>query len=244
MARIEIEDGRDVVHLYLNRPKKLNALDPALLEVLIETTNELKDHQAKLIVLAGRGRAFSAGADLMSFSKGFMNADALYVADLGRRAAKSIADLPQLTLARIDGPCIGGGLVLALACDLRWATSDSTFSMPELPKGIPVGWGGIQRLCDTIGVPSAKQLVYGGGTITATQATQLGLIGQNFKQLDHIDHAIKELLNVPRFTLEQTNRQFQSIHQSTFVAKDDAQIMLDAAQNPQVIKHLLSRLKV
>ena len=241
MSLIRIEAQTDCVHVVLNRPKKLNALSPELLEQFIQTMRDLRTHSAKLIVLRGEGRAFSAGADLMAFSKGLMGPNALAVADLGRQAAAALKDLQQLTLALIDGPCVGGGLVLALSCDLRWTIDGSSFSMPELPTGIPVGWGGLEHMVKSIGMHHTKELIYSGKTISAQTALHLGLVGHIFDTSNKASHAIKALTQVPDSTLRATQSQLHAIEQGSYQSEGDAQIMVNATQDPVVVQQLLSK---
>ena len=241
MPMIRIEEYTDCVHVVLNRPKKLNALSPELLEQFIATIQGLQTQAAKLIVLRGEGRAFSAGADLIAFSQGLMGPDALAIADLGRQAAIALKDLEQLTLALIDGPCVGGGLVLALSCDLRWSTSNSSFSMPELPTGIPVGWGGLERMVDSIGMQQTKELIYSGKTISAKTALRIGLIGHIFATVDEAKCAIETLAQVPKSTLRATQNQLKAIEQGKYRSEGDAQIIVNATQDPAVVQQLLSK---
>ena len=241
MSLIRIEEQADCAHVVLNRPQKLNALSPELLEQFIETMHDLRTHPAKLIVLRGEGRAFSAGADLMAFSQGLMGPNALAVADLGRQAATALKDLQQLTLALIDGPCVGGGLVLALSCDLRWTIKGSSFSMPELPTGIPVGWGGLEYMVTSIGMQQTKELIYSGKTISSETALHIGLIGHLFETMNDANCAMEDLIRVPDSTLQATRRQLDAIEQDCYEPKGDAQIMVDATQDPAVVEQLLSR---
>ena len=241
MSLIRIEAQVDCVHVVLNRPKKLNALSPELLEQFIQTMHDLRTHSAKLIVLRGEGRAFSAGADLIAFSQGLMGPNALAVADLGRQAATALKNLPQLTLALIDGPCVGGGLVLALSCDLRWTINGSSFSMPELPTGIPVGWGGLEYMVESIGMQQTKELIYSGKTISSQTALHIGLIGHIFETIDEASGAMEALIRVPDSTLQATRSQLDAIEQGSYRSEGDAQIMVNATQDPAVVQQLLSR---
>lgn len=238
MSAIEIEEHGEIVYLYLNRPQKLNALTPSLLESLIASIEQLSQHAAKVLVLRGRGRAFSAGADLTAFAAPLMGENNLAVADLGRRAAETLHQLDKLKIAFVDGQCVGGGIVLALACDLRWATAGSRFSMPELPNGIPVAWGGLGRLSATIGISAAKELVYSGASISADRALEIGLIGAKFDHASDAAKAIDKLASIPSFTLNQTKKQFREIEVEDFDPAEDASIMVNAAKDAEVIQRM------
>lgn len=156
---LEINRRGAIAELWLNRPQRLNALSLDLLEELTLAARELDaDRDIRVVLLRGRGRAFSAGADL----QGFPNLDEVHLrpaADAGRRMADAIEAMNAITVAGIHGWCVGGGLVLAAACDLRVATDDARFSIPEIDLGIPLAWGGIPRLVREIGPALTKELV-------------------------------------------------------------------------------------
>ena len=238
MSGIDIKEHGEIVHLFLNRPNKLNALTPGLLESFIAAIDGLTQHPAKVLVLRGRGRAFSAGADLTAFAASLTGENSLAVADLGRRAAEALDQLDKLKVAFVDGPCVGGGIVLALACDLRWATAGSRFSMPELPNGIPVAWGGLGRLSAIVGTSAAKELVYGGASITAKRALEIGLVGAEFAHANDVEKALEKLASIPSFTLNHTKQQFREIEVGHFDPAGDASIMVNATKDPDVIQRM------
>ena len=101
--------------------------------------------EAKVVIVSGAGRAFSAGADLNGFG-GKQDKSTHEIAEIGRRMAESLESMRALAIARIQGWCVGGGLVLAAACDLRIASVEAKFSIPEVDLGIPLAWGEIPRL--------------------------------------------------------------------------------------------------
>ncbi len=240
MALIDIHAEGEVTHMVLNRPSQLNALSPALLECLIDQCDIVARSDAKIVVLSGAGEAFSAGADLKAFAEKLMGPQSLQSADLGRLAANAVAAIPQLKIAWIDGVCIGGGLVLASACDLRWSTPESRFSLPELAIGFPVGWGGTARVAEIIGLPQTKALTIESTPITAQRAQEIGLISQIFVDLDSYQTSLDRVAGIPRFSLMQTLKQFQNIHAGTFVAENDAQLLVDAFKKPEVLEKLMT----
>jgi enoyl-CoA hydratase/carnithine racemase len=240
MALVEIRTQGNVTHLVLNRPKQLNALSPQLLEMLIDSCKHLGESDSAVVVLSGAGPAFCAGADLPSFAQHLMGPDAHAAADLGRRATEAVASLPQLTIAWIDGVCVGGGLVLASACDLRWSETYSQFSLPELAIGIPVGWGGTARLAEIVGVAMTKALTFEAKPITAETAHAMGLVSQIFASSDAFDEALLRLAEIPRFTLSRTLKQFDAITAKTFDPHDDAQLMVEAIKRPEIVAKLMS----
>ena len=145
--------------LTLTRGEKLNPLGTDTLEEIALAARYFDEEtDAKVVIVTGAGRAFSAGADLDSFSKK-SDKSTREVAEIGRRMAEAVEAMHAITIAKIQGWCVGGGLVLAAACDLRFATEETRFSIPEVDLGIPLAWGGIPRLVREIGPALTKELV-------------------------------------------------------------------------------------
>jgi len=174
-----IVDAHDVVGtLTLSRPDKLN---PLSLQTLTELTAAARwfDEQShvKVVIVRGAGRAFSAGADLASFG-GKQPVSTRVAADRGREMADALEAMRALTVAAIQGWCVGGGLVLAAACDLRVAAADARFSIPEVDLGIPLAWGGIPRLVRDIGPALTKELVLTCRPFDAAEARAAGFLNR------------------------------------------------------------------
>ena len=153
-------DGRRGT-LTLNRPDRLNALSNELMAEVAEAASWF-DHQSDLrvVVVSGAGRAFSAGFDLSVFGDdGPSPAGGRVPADTGRLMADALERTSPVLIAALHGHVVGGGLVVAAACDLRIATADVSFSIPEVDLGIPLAWGGIPRLVREIGPALTKELV-------------------------------------------------------------------------------------
>ena len=131
----------------------------------------------KVVVVSGAGRAFSAGADLGSFS-GQQQMSTRDAAECGRTMADAIEGMNALAIAKIRGWCVGGGLVLAAACDLRVAAEDARFSIPEVDLGIPLAWGGIPRLVREIGPALTKELVLTCRPFDTAEAKAAGFINR------------------------------------------------------------------
>ncbi len=133
--------------LHLNRPKKLNAIGPRMLREVGEAAAWFDAQpDLKVVVVSGRGRAFSAGADVSAFARPASGPPAPVPregADAGRRMADALERMAAVTIVKLHGHCVGGGLVLAGACDIRIAAEDATFLIPEVDLGIPLAWGGI-----------------------------------------------------------------------------------------------------
>jgi enoyl-CoA hydratase/carnithine racemase len=163
----------------LNRPDSMNAINLQMRTMLTALVQEADaDPDVRVIVLRGAGeRAFSAGADV----KEFAGRESL---DEERRFREppnwndTLAAVRKPTLAAIRGFCLGGGLEIALACDIRIATDDSLFGLPEVRLAIIPGAGGTQRLPRVVGVAHALRLILTGDRIDAAEALQIGLISE------------------------------------------------------------------
>jgi len=165
----------DVAVLRLNRPP-LNALSGALLaQFAAHATALAGDPTLKAVVVVGNERAFAAGADIDEF----VGADAARtVAASFRAAGDALASIPRPVIAAISGYALGGGLELALACDLRVAGETARLGQPEILLGIIPGGGGTQRLARLLGPARAKELVWTGRHVRADEALALGLVNR------------------------------------------------------------------
>ena len=132
-------------------------------------------HPVLPIVIAGNPRFFSAGADLKEISQ-LTGASAFAFATMGQRLMDAVANYPALTVAAISGYCMGGGLDLALACDLRIAAPNAIFGHRGAALGIMTGWGGTQRLPRLIGRARALQMFLAAEKLHAQEALRLSLI--------------------------------------------------------------------
>lgn len=161
----------------INRPP-LNALNSELLEELSETFSSIAaDETIRACVLTGEGRAFVAGADIAEM-KDFSRDEAYIYAKRGHRAFSRIENAPQIVIAAINGYALGGGCEIALACDIRIASSKAKFAQPEVGLCITPGFGGTQRLTRAVGYAAAIQLIAMGQTIDADEAYRLGLVSE------------------------------------------------------------------
>jgi enoyl-CoA hydratase/carnithine racemase len=161
----------------LNRPAAMNALSRAVNVRLTALAAELgADPTLRAVVITGAGtKAFCAGADLKE-RKGVSAAETGPYVDAISGAINAWAEMPKVTIAAINGFAFGGGMELALACDLRVASTDASFGLTEVKLGIMPGAGGTQRLPRLIGVAAAKELILLGRRFDAARAHELGLV--------------------------------------------------------------------
>jgi enoyl-CoA hydratase/carnithine racemase len=171
---ITTDSDGGVLAVTLDRPERRNALTPA---GLADLTRTVEDADASVISLRGAGSAFCAGADL-DVVAGLDEGDAAEFARLGQRAARAIAEAESVVIAEVDGPARGGGLELALACDLRVATPRATFGEPGATFGLFGAWGGTVRLPRVVGLGEAMDLALSGRVVDSEEALRMGLISR------------------------------------------------------------------
>jgi enoyl-CoA hydratase/carnithine racemase len=223
----------------LNRPDKLNALNGELLEELV-TAARWFDAQpnVKVVVISGSGRAFSAGADVTTFSED-VDGPIHRRSDRGRQMAEALEAMRAVTIAKIHGHCVGGALVLAAACDLRVAAEDTRFSIPEVDLGIPLAWGGIPRLVREIGPAATKELVMTCRPFYADEARALGFLNRVVpgSQLNaEVDALAVSLADKPALPLEATKRHVNAVTAAmvgTERAWSDAHALIAARNDPE-----------
>ena len=230
-----------VGRIWLNRADKLNPLSTQTLEELAAAAAWFNDQpDVRAVVVGGYGRCFSAGADLNSFTSGGMS-EMRRAADAGRLMADAIEDMNAITVARLQGWCVGGGLVLAAACDLRVAADSCQFSIPEVALGIPLAWGGIPRLVREIGPALCKELVITCRPFGAGEAMSAGFLNRVVSEDDldaTVDDLVGQIIDKPAFPVWATKRHVDAVT-SQMVGTDrswgDADGLVSAAVDPECL---------
>ena len=167
------DDADGVAMLTLNRPDKLNALSPALFVDLRSHLDAIAaDEKVGCVVLTGAGRAFCAGHDLNAIADG----DEAPSEDFEPETVDALEQLPQPTIARINGHCYTGGLELALACDLLIAGESASLGDTHGQWGLVPIWGMSVRLPERVGLSTAKELMFTSRRISAATAARIGLV--------------------------------------------------------------------
>jgi enoyl-CoA hydratase len=176
---LAIDRAGAVATLRLVRPKALNALDPALLREVARALRDVRrDPGVRVLVVSGEGdRAFSAGADIAAMAAMTAEEGHAY-SRLGHEVLGRLADLQIPAIAAVNGVALGGGLELALACDLIVASERARFGLPEITLGLIPGFGGTQRLALRVGLGRARELIYRGAVIDAAEALRIGLVSR------------------------------------------------------------------
>jgi len=167
--------------LIWDNPSKLNALSPGMYEDALSVVEDYEaDPAIKVVVMRGAGRkAFISGADIKSFDKTRANADAVRTA---REASESLRlkllNLEKPLIAMIYGYCLGGGLGMALNADLRFASTDSQFSVPAAHRGVAYAPEGLKTLVDLVGPSVAKDIMFSARRLKSDEALRVGLINR------------------------------------------------------------------
>lgn len=181
--------------IYLDNPARLNAISLAMWRDIGDALTRFEtERSVKCVVITGRGgKAFASGADISEFEKKRSSAAGIAIYDeVARGTSEKLQGFPKPTVAAIEGYCIGGGLALALSCDLRVATSDARFAVPAAKLGLGYDYGGIQRLVEVVGATAAKHIFFTATQFDAARALRLGLLNDVVAK-GELDGRIREL---------------------------------------------------
>lgn len=215
MNGLELETMRceldgPLARLRLNRPAVHNAANWAWVNDLVSATEYLEQqNEIHVVIVSGEGRSFCSGLDVKELAQGNLTPEWFATWE---RGVMCLEELEAITIAAIHGYCLGGGLQVALACDLRIATSDAVLSIPAVREGVIAALGPM-RLARLIGTGPAKQLCLLGHRFTPEEGLALGLLSEIVppEQLETRALALAhELLEIPFIALKHTKRQIDS----------------------------------
>jgi enoyl-CoA hydratase/carnithine racemase len=180
---LALEPRGETLIVRLNRPEKLNAVSPALIGDLTQLCRDLRTElSTRFVIFTGAGRAFSSGADLGGMggdggSGRIAPEDAARLGQLaGHEMMRSIEQLEQVTLAAVNGICLGAGVAIIMACDFRFVAESASFGLPETNIGYFFTWGCSPRLTRIVGASRAKEWIMTCDRIDAHQAVAWGLV--------------------------------------------------------------------
>lgn len=215
-----------VATITLNRPKQLNALSQAVIRELDAAIDELAaDDLIRAIILTGSGdRAFAAGADIGELAQLASATEGRLMAQGSHALGRKMADLPKPLIAAINGFALGGGLELALACDVRIASDSAQLGLPEVTLGIIPGWGGTQRLPRLVGPGMAKLLMMTGERVDAAEALRIGIVERVLPHAELIDQAKQiahKMASLPPLSIAAIK---QAVNRGLNMALDDANL--------------------
>jgi len=171
------EKSGGIATITLNRPEALNAFSKEVIEEILKALEDVKaDENTRVVILTGAGeKAFSAGADIKAM-KGMNALKARELSLMGEKLCDTLENLEKPVIAAINGYALGGGLEVAMACDIRIASENARMGQTEINIGLIPGWGGTQRLTRLIGKTKAKELIFTGKIVDAKTAEQLGIV--------------------------------------------------------------------
>ena len=202
MDVLVVDESEQVCRLRLNRPRVHNALNEDRRSGLQRELDRLRDTPTvRVVVLEGEGASFCSGIGLLSFAEVMSGRAPVAAAWVERRHAlgawqrlvDDLERLPQVTVARLQGRVVDGGVVLAAACHIRVAAEDVALHLPELAFGVPLAWGGVPRLIRELGIPLARDLVLTGRTMTASEAHRAGFV-QRLVPVDDLGESVSTVV--------------------------------------------------
>ncbi len=176
--KLLVEKHGDLMKVRFNNPRLHNALDGQMLREMIALCRQLdEDDQTRFVVFTGEGRSFMAGVDLKSDAMSVENdpASARRHQRIGQDLVKRLRDVEQITVAAVNGACIGAGVAIAIACDLRVAADDSTWSLPNTSLGYFFSWACTPLLVTVVGPANAKDLILTRRQVSAAEACEMNL---------------------------------------------------------------------
>jgi enoyl-CoA hydratase/carnithine racemase len=217
---LELQQQGPVLRVWLNRPKRLNAISSAMLREIGDVFLALEtDFDTRVVVLAGRGRSFCAGADRkppeadQQVKPPDTDRERRWLDQLGRRACQAIENCDVLTVARIHGHAVGGGCCFAMACDFRIAEEDALLRVPEVDLGIPLTWGATSRLIHEIGAARTREVLLLCENISADKALAWGMLHRvaTAANLDAcVDDLVAKLVSKPELAVYMTKTQLRA----------------------------------
>ena len=188
MENLRLEVAEQIALVTIDRPRALNALNSATLRELNDCLRELEQRKdVRVILLTGGGeKSFVAGADISEMVNA-APAEGRAMALLADEAFCRLENMPQVTIAAVNGYALGGGCEIAMACDIRIASENAKFAQPECGLGILPGFGGTQRLARLVGKGRAKELIFTCDRIDAQEAWRIGLVNKVVPQAELLE---------------------------------------------------------
>jgi enoyl-CoA hydratase len=242
-ATLKLDSRGRVATLTLNRPEARNAMSAQFMREMIACAAEIAPRtDIDVVIVRGAGVCFSAGADLKDRNRWSNSGESLAaqreVASLGFRMARAWEELPQITIAAIEGYAIGGGVALAVALDWRVIAQDAFVSLPEIALGIPLTWGTLPRLVNLVGVARAKRLTILCERFPATDALEMGLVdyvSRPGEALKLANKVAQQVLALPQTSVRMSKESIQAYagigaHAATHMAHDQVQLAAASAE--------------
>ena len=220
---IVYEKSEGIATITLNRPEALNAFSKEVVSEALQALEDIRsDESVRVVILTGAGeKAFSAGADIKAMI-GMNASKARELSLMGEKLCLALENLEKPVIAALNGYALGGGLEVAMSCDLRIASENSRMGQTEINIGLIPGWGGTQRLTRLVGRTKAKEMVFTGKMIDAKTAEQLGIVNM-VVPADKFREAVRQ------FALELASKAPVAIKVAKALIDKGAEIGLDSA---------------
>jgi enoyl-CoA hydratase len=217
------EKSEGIATITLNRPEALNAFSKEVVEEILQALEDIRrDENVRVVILTGAGeKAFSAGADIKAMI-GINPLKARELSLMGEKLCASFENLEKPVIAALNGYALGGGMEVAMSCDIRIASENVRMGQTEINIGLIPGWGGTQRLTRLVGRGKAKELVFTGRMIDARTAEQLGIVNM-------VVAADKFRETVRQFALELAAKAPVALKVAKALIEKGADISLDSA---------------
>jgi enoyl-CoA hydratase len=234
---VNYEKEGKIAFVAINRPKALNALNDKVYSSLVEIFQQIKnDPEVHVVVVKGDDKTFIAGADITNMANATPIGAETY-AELGAQAVQAVYQCDVPVIAYIQGYALGGGLELALACDIRLVGQGAKFGLPEIGLGIIPGTGGTQRLPKLIGLGKAKELILTGEIIDSATALALGLVNNVYPDDKLWEETLKLANRLAAKPLQAVRKAKAAINASQNLAIEDGMIFERHAFLPLFCTH-------
>jgi enoyl-CoA hydratase len=222
-----------VARIVFQTENGIHILSRAVLEQLRAILKSLKSDQAiRVVVFESQGRTFLAGADVREL-QALTRKSALKYSREGQSLFQKIADLPAVTISAMHAACVGGGLELSLACDLRLAAEGATMGFPEVKLGIIPGWGGTVRSTMLFGPAVAHRLILTGEFLTAAEALRIGLVNAVFPDAEFragVEAWISQLLKAAPSAAARAKQMIAFLHTTGIVVDLSFKLSIEAKE--------------
>jgi len=246
---LQLDVDGPVARLTLACPEKRNALTLGTLSELGRACSALQANaEVRVVVLSGEGPSFCVGFDLKAvasmFAEGAPSESELRaLARAGRRSIDALRGLDAVTVASVHGHAVGGGFLLASACDFRVVADDTMFSVPELDLGVPLTWGGVPMLRSLLGDSLARQVVMGADPFGIEALAHTAFVSRCVPANElsaATQQRVDSLCAKPPGVLRETKRQFQAINEPLGNAKADEDRFVSAFRDPAFLSYAMT----
>lgn len=201
-------------HIFLNRPDSRNAINKEMWLALPNLMDELEKSGAEVFVIEGTGDAFAAGADINELRELNTAEEVQENWSAIANGLNHVANAALPTIAAVDGVCMGGGCLLAIACDLRYASKRSRFAVPITKLGIALDDVNLGRLSSLVGLAKAKEIIFRGNILTSAEALACGLtneVFENYEFASRLNNIINEILMNSSSSIRDAKSSFKRI---------------------------------